>query len=177
MGTHGRGCATCGGKLLSPSRERVLVAIASNGMSRVLHGKGQSIGIDMEGLADSLTEDEVGLQDLPSGFPKGGVFVIECRPSVRDDPYGIGPGSFDYRNEASWRRPTPEEAALVVAGDWGALDALWSDVPTAEQIAAAHPPSVPVEERPQVPRADKQGRNDPCACGSGKKHKRCCGHV
>jgi hypothetical protein len=21
----------------------------------------------------------------------------------------------------------------------------------------------------------KQGRNDPCACGSGKKHKRCCG--
>ena len=22
----------------------------------------------------------------------------------------------------------------------------------------------------------KQGRNDPCACGSGKKYKKCCGH-
>lgn len=40
---------------------------------------------------------------------------------------------------------------------------------------------------PQIPRhlvsaptgapipAGKQGRNDPCACGSGRKHKRCCG--
>jgi len=23
----------------------------------------------------------------------------------------------------------------------------------------------------------KQGRNDPCACGSGKKHKKCCGQT
>ncbi|EKF9306232.1 SEC-C domain-containing protein, partial [Vibrio cholerae] len=23
--------------------------------------------------------------------------------------------------------------------------------------------------------AIKQGRNDPCACGSGKKYKKCCG--
>lgn len=26
-----------------------------------------------------------------------------------------------------------------------------------------------------VPRISKGGRNDPCSCGSGKKHKRCCG--
>jgi uncharacterized protein YecA (UPF0149 family) len=29
---------------------------------------------------------------------------------------------------------------------------------------------------PQAPlRVEKIGRNDPCPCGSGKKHKKCCG--
>jgi SEC-C motif domain protein len=28
---------------------------------------------------------------------------------------------------------------------------------------------------PPVTRAPKVGRNDPCPCGSGKKHKKCCG--
>ncbi|MGH7364179.1 MAG: SEC-C metal-binding domain-containing protein, partial [Candidatus Methylomirabilales bacterium] len=29
---------------------------------------------------------------------------------------------------------------------------------------------------PETPiRLGKVGRNDPCPCGSGKKHKRCCG--
>lgn len=27
----------------------------------------------------------------------------------------------------------------------------------------------------QPVRSDKQGRNEPCACGSGKKYKKCCG--
>ncbi|RND30199.1 hypothetical protein EC575_21140, partial [Vibrio cholerae] len=27
----------------------------------------------------------------------------------------------------------------------------------------------------EFPTAIKQGRNDPCACGSGKKFKKCCG--
>ena len=27
------------------------------------------------------------------------------------------------------------------------------------------------------PARAKVGRNDPCPCGSGKKYKRCCGHV
>jgi preprotein translocase subunit SecA len=26
-----------------------------------------------------------------------------------------------------------------------------------------------------IVREDKVGRNDPCPCGSGKKHKKCCG--
>ena len=60
--------------------------------------------------------------------------------------------------------------------------------------AFAHMPSrkpkpVPVQnEEPQViaapaPRhvalrtGPKVGRNDPCPCGSGKKHKKCCGAV
>lgn len=28
---------------------------------------------------------------------------------------------------------------------------------------------------PQLEARDKVGRNDPCPCGSGKKHKKCCG--
>ncbi len=33
------------------------------------------------------------------------------------------------------------------------------------------------EINPKSPpvRVTKEGRNDPCACGSGKKHKKCCG--
>ncbi|MDT8335833.1 MAG: SEC-C metal-binding domain-containing protein, partial [Desulfurivibrionaceae bacterium] len=26
----------------------------------------------------------------------------------------------------------------------------------------------------RAPRGDRVGRNDPCPCGSGKKHKKCC---
>lgn len=32
-----------------------------------------------------------------------------------------------------------------------------------------------VKARPVVREAPKVGRNDPCSCGSGKKHKKCCG--
>jgi preprotein translocase subunit SecA len=31
------------------------------------------------------------------------------------------------------------------------------------------------EQRQPVTRGEKIGRNEPCPCGSGKKHKRCCG--
>jgi SEC-C motif-containing protein len=33
----------------------------------------------------------------------------------------------------------------------------------------------PVKAKPVTRDAPKVGRNDPCPCGSGKKHKRCCG--
>jgi len=32
----------------------------------------------------------------------------------------------------------------------------------------------PLDEQPYVRPAPKVGRNDPCPCGSGKKHKKCC---
>ncbi|NOX55593.1 MAG: hypothetical protein GXP27_14370 [Planctomycetes bacterium] len=57
----------------------------------------------------------------------------------------------------------------------------------------SHPPrnvsqgSHPDSERPPVPapalvptvrnEAPRVGRNDPCPCGSGKKHKKCCGRA
>ncbi len=41
-------------------------------------------------------------------------------------------------------------------------------VPDAEDLAAVTQPALP------PPQALKIGRNDPCPCGSGKKHKKCC---
>jgi len=33
----------------------------------------------------------------------------------------------------------------------------------------------PVQKKETVMVGKKVGRNDPCSCGSGKKHKHCCG--
>ena len=47
-----------------------------------------------------------------------------------------------------------------------------------EQSAArgADGPAQPAVEKPKPARTEtKVGRNDPCPCGSGKKHKKCCG--
>ena len=41
--------------------------------------------------------------------------------------------------------------------------------PCEDEHCAHHAPMVPV--RRELP---KIGRNDPCPCGSGKKHKKCC---
>jgi uncharacterized protein YecA (UPF0149 family) len=34
---------------------------------------------------------------------------------------------------------------------------------------------VPLSEKSAGGKREKIGRNDPCPCGSGKKHKKCCG--
>jgi uncharacterized protein YecA (UPF0149 family) len=48
------------------------------------------------------------------------------------------------------------------------LDLLWA-LPS---LDPAEPMAAPVSIRRSAP---KVGRNDPCPCGSGKKHKKCCG--
>ena len=47
-----------------------------------------------------------------------------------------------------------------------------SDADRAGRLAAAAPTPAPSRA---APGAAKVGRNDPCPCGSGKKHKKCCG--
>ncbi len=54
------------------------------------------------------------------------------------------------------------------------------DQPAADAAGAPAPPSVPQANVPPPPppepvRSVKIGRNEPCPCGSGKKHKKCCG--
>ena len=53
------------------------------------------------------------------------------------------------------------------------MRAPWTPADTLSFLADLHPmlrtPRAPIQIAP------KQGRNDPCACGSGKKFKRCCG--
>ena len=61
--------------------------------------------------------------------------------------------------DAARRRQTHHEIALFERyhGQWYFRDA---EVPNVAQVRRGTP---------------KQGRNEPCACGSGLKHKRCCG--
>lgn len=33
------------------------------------------------------------------------------------------------------------------------------------------------QQQPMKREGEKIGRNDPCPCGSGKKHKKCCGRL
>lgn len=40
-----------------------------------------------------------------------------------------------------------------------------SEISKKKTVDASHPP---------VEVGEKVGRNDPCPCGSGKKHKKCC---
>ncbi|HEX9050160.1 MAG TPA: SEC-C metal-binding domain-containing protein [Anaeromyxobacter sp.] len=44
------------------------------------------------------------------------------------------------------------------------------------QVLTSGPPPAPPTRAP-VRSEPRVGRNDPCPCGSGKKHKRCCGSV
>lgn len=48
--------------------------------------------------------------------------------------------------------------------------------PTRQAVAVTNetPPSDGTAVHGSV-RSDKVGRNEPCPCGSGKKHKKCCG--
>ncbi|MGQ0645372.1 MAG: preprotein translocase subunit SecA [Elusimicrobiota bacterium] len=55
-----------------------------------------------------------------------------------------------------------------------------SGISTGAGAPAAPPLVVPARlgngaEKPALPDVKKIGRNDPCPCGSGKKHKKCCG--
>ena len=45
----------------------------------------------------------------------------------------------------------------------------------AEAWAESNGTSGPVAVPPKQPATQSVGRNDPCPCGSGKKHKKCCG--
>jgi preprotein translocase subunit SecA len=55
----------------------------------------------------------------------------------------------------------------------GLLAGIQHDVPqTIYRVGIA---KQPVQKREAVPVGKKVGRNDPCPCGSGKKHKHCCG--
>ena len=68
--------------------------------------------------------------------------------------------------------PFAKEFAKHVAADdkamHASLDAVMAELP-AEVIAPTAAGSTVRAAGPQV------GRNDPCPCGSGKKHKKCCG--
>ena len=94
--------------------------------------------------------------------------------------------------EARWRKRIAEHQAAVVARV-KALDRMGLrelaqrlfaggsevDAPTPKPPTAPSPPPVDFDPyaklKPIRNATAKVGRNDPCPCGSGKKHKKCCG--
>jgi len=65
-----------------------------------------------------------------------------------------------------------EHWACFHPGDSGPMEP-----PKAQALVSPPSPPVTAEYVPAKPlvREPKVGRNDPCPCGSGKKHKKCCG--
>ena len=67
-------------------------------------------------------------------------------------------------------KPPTDVYGNVLTGEklarWEADEEVWA---RAERAPSTFPGS-----RKNLPQS-KPGRNDPCRCGSGKKHKKCCG--
>lgn len=78
----------------------------------------------------------------------------------------LGKGEPDYRNH--YNQPVSAHVALVI----GAAVAVCAFLPWPRRLSA------PAEEPPlhgaSRSGSDRPGRNDPCACGSGRKYKRRC---
>ena len=72
--------------------------------------------------------------------------------------------------------PTP-----VAAGNVGTIEDFTRDVRRKKEKELAHARMAGAGDQSgevkQVIRGKKVGRNDPCPCGSGKKHKKCCGRA
>ena len=81
--------------------------------------------------------------------------VMPLLALLPDDEESVG-GALSHERRSSLVRMLPDIAL--------ATKAYWT--------ASWHP----LLDEPLL-RAPKIGRNDPCPCGSGKKHKRCCGAV
>jgi len=87
-----------------------------------------------------------------------GLEIIDTDGGTEDDSTGRVEFIARYR-DPSRNRHTHHERAVFEKyhGQWYFRDA---EIPDVNQYRRETP---------------KQGRNDPCACGSGKKYKKCCG--
>ncbi len=82
------------------------------------------------------------------------------------EPIGVEPAT-----------PDTVPAASLVAEEPGTLDAVLAEL-VKEEAEALETALIPLVTERAVAlgmTASRQPRNEPCACGSGRKHKRCCG--
>jgi hypothetical protein len=87
--------------------------------------------------------------------------VADCDICAADDLSAIGDAVLELSGTLSEEHVSKiEEAFERSAPMWTAFEDDWMD---------EHPPT-----RTPAVRSPRPGRNDPCPCGSGKKHKRCC---
>jgi hypothetical protein len=87
--------------------------------------------------------------------------VADCDICAADDLAAIGDAVLALGGRLSEEQVSKiDEASLRSDPMWTAVEDDWMD---------EHPPT-----RTPAVREPRPGRNDPCPCGSGKKHKRCC---
>ncbi len=89
--------------------------------------------------------------------------VLQCKKGGATDTKGLVEFKA-YYEQAGQEFYLHELSRFVKAGaEWRYVDGV------VKAVAKSNPAT------PAVASADKQGRNEPCACGSGKKFKHCCG--
>ena len=90
-----------------------------------------------------------------------------------------GPGSLVHRDDGDGWGPSG-----CLSCGWRGVPNMTGGVPDdrcpcCEADHPSHDVVVPMRRRPGPPSVSvgkkRAGRNDPCPCGSGVKHKRCCG--
>jgi SEC-C motif-containing protein len=86
-----------------------------------------------------------------------GLEILEVTEGGEDDAEGHVQFAAEYTFEGEQKRHHEDALFLKEDGKWFFLQ------------------GQPVRVKPFVREAPKVGRNDPCPCGSGKKHKKCCG--
>jgi hypothetical protein len=100
------------------------------------------------------------------------------------DPLTLGPAELleaikeaDFRaasepTRSAWPRPGAAGLFQSIDKEWGTWAMFSEDSPASK---SKYDPSDLDYQEPFVRLQPKVGRNDPCPCGSGKKHKKCCG--
>jgi SEC-C motif-containing protein len=83
--------------------------------------------------------------------------IIECLAGGPGDDQGTVEFIADYREKDQRKKHHEVAEFKKLDGKWYFFDAR---APQIQQVIRTSP---------------KIGRNDPCPCGSGKKHKKCCG--
>lgn len=149
--------ACCGpvheGKKTAESAEKLMrarySAYAKKNMSFI-----DGTQIMLEG--ESFNQDEA-LKWAESSEWKG-LKVVGTKKGVGNDTTGIVEFEAHYQDKASGKELVHKETALFekAGGQWKFKD---GNIAGAQPIKRLEP---------------KVGRNDPCACGSGKKSKKCC---
>ncbi len=125
-------------------------------------------------LVPAPSDDEA-IHDWCAGYILG----VNMDDAWIDDPDGIGPtfpiavlagdmplnapdGEHVIEDEQGWLREARENLEGVVMDTYEAL------TPARRALASLGGIRRPVRRGPKI------GRNEPCPCGSGKKHKKCC---
>jgi uncharacterized protein YecA (UPF0149 family) len=115
----------------------------------------------LEAFFENPAGAELGSVEEVRGF----VFAVAGTPELVPPSEWL-PEAF---REESGRGKSLDEIAHVMQGTFG--EAMVEYVQLGQSIYQARLE----HERSRPPRGARVGRNEPCPCGSGRKHKKCCG--